>query len=93
LGDPDKDVTISCSSRFVARLYDQKSFEESLTVRHPYSIGEGRGGFARQEVCQTLVWNEARRICFRSGASEGGNITRLKAQRIGKARQDHYQNL
>jgi hypothetical protein len=27
LGDPDKDVAISCSSRFVARLYDQKSFE------------------------------------------------------------------
>ena len=26
LGDPDKDVAISCSSRFVARLYDQKSF-------------------------------------------------------------------
>ena len=24
LGDPDKDVAISCSSRFVARLYDQK---------------------------------------------------------------------
>jgi hypothetical protein len=24
---------------------------------------EDRGGFARQEVCQTLVWNEARRIC------------------------------
>ena len=24
LGDPDKDVVISCSSRFVARLYDQK---------------------------------------------------------------------
>jgi hypothetical protein len=26
LGDPDKDVAISCSSRFAARLYDQKSF-------------------------------------------------------------------
>jgi hypothetical protein len=26
LRDPDKDVAISCSSRFVARLYDQKSF-------------------------------------------------------------------
>jgi hypothetical protein len=26
LGDPNKDVAISCSSRFVARLYDQKSF-------------------------------------------------------------------
>jgi hypothetical protein len=26
LGDPDKDVAISCSSQFVARLYDQKSF-------------------------------------------------------------------
>ena len=25
LGDPDKDAAISCSSRFVARLYDQKS--------------------------------------------------------------------
>jgi hypothetical protein len=24
LGDPDKDVAISCSSGFVARLYDQK---------------------------------------------------------------------
>jgi hypothetical protein len=24
LGDPDKDVAISCSSRFAARLYDQK---------------------------------------------------------------------
>jgi hypothetical protein len=24
LGDPDKDVAISCSSRFIARLYDQK---------------------------------------------------------------------
>jgi hypothetical protein len=29
LGDPDKDVVISCSSRFVARLYDQKSFASS----------------------------------------------------------------
>jgi hypothetical protein len=71
LRDPDKDVAISCSSWFVTRLYDQKSFASShqninklpLTVRHPYSIGEGRGGFARQEACQTLVWNEARRIC------------------------------
>ena len=26
LGDPDKDVAISCSSRFVARLYDQKKY-------------------------------------------------------------------
>jgi hypothetical protein len=26
LEDRDKDVAISCSSRFVARLYDQKSF-------------------------------------------------------------------
>jgi hypothetical protein len=55
LGDPDKDVAFSRSLRFVA---------ESLTVRHPYSIGEGRDGFARQEACQTLVWNEARRICW-----------------------------
>jgi hypothetical protein len=46
------------------------------------TIGEGRGGFARQEVCQTLVWNEARRICFRSGASEGGNITRLASRPV-----------
>ena len=29
LGNPDKDVAISCSSRFVARLYDQKSFASS----------------------------------------------------------------
>jgi hypothetical protein len=29
LGDPEKDVAISCSSRFVARLYDQKSFASS----------------------------------------------------------------
>jgi hypothetical protein len=30
LGDPDKDVAISCSLRFVARLYDQrKSFASS----------------------------------------------------------------
>ena len=29
LGDPDKDVAISCSSRFVARPYDQKSFASS----------------------------------------------------------------
>jgi hypothetical protein len=29
LGDPDKDVAISCSSRFVARLCDQKSFASS----------------------------------------------------------------
>jgi hypothetical protein len=30
LGDPDKDVAISCSSWFVARLYDQKkSFASS----------------------------------------------------------------
>jgi hypothetical protein len=29
LGDPGKDVAISCSSRFVARLYDQKSFASS----------------------------------------------------------------
>jgi hypothetical protein len=29
LGDPDKDVAISCSSRFVARLYDQKFFASS----------------------------------------------------------------
>ena len=29
LGDPDKDVAISCSSRFVARLYDQKSCASS----------------------------------------------------------------
>jgi hypothetical protein len=29
LGDPDKDVAISCSSQFVARLYDQKSFASS----------------------------------------------------------------
>jgi hypothetical protein len=30
LGDPDKDVAISCSSRFIARLYDQKkSFASS----------------------------------------------------------------
>jgi hypothetical protein len=29
LGDSDKDVAISCSSRFVARLYDQKSFASS----------------------------------------------------------------
>jgi hypothetical protein len=26
LGDPDKDVAISCSSPFVARLYDQNVF-------------------------------------------------------------------
>jgi hypothetical protein len=32
-------------------------------VFHCSAIGEGRGGFARQEECQTLVWNEARRIC------------------------------
>ena len=30
LGDPDKDVAIACSSRFVARLYDQKSFASSI---------------------------------------------------------------
>ena len=30
LGDPDKDVAISCSTRFVGRLYDQKkSFASS----------------------------------------------------------------
>ena len=29
LGDRDKDIAISCSSRFVARLYDQKSFASS----------------------------------------------------------------
>ena len=29
LEDPDKDVAISCSSRFVSRLYDQKSFASS----------------------------------------------------------------
>ena len=29
LGDPDKDVAISCSSWFVARLYDQKSCASS----------------------------------------------------------------
>jgi hypothetical protein len=29
LGDLDKDVAISCSSRFVARLYDQNSFASS----------------------------------------------------------------
>jgi hypothetical protein len=29
LGDPDKNVAISCSSRFVARLYDRKSFASS----------------------------------------------------------------
>ena len=30
LGDPDKDVAIACSSRFVVRLYDQKkSFASS----------------------------------------------------------------
>jgi hypothetical protein len=29
LGDPDKDDAISCSSRFVARLCDQKSFASS----------------------------------------------------------------
>ena len=29
LGDPDKDVAISCSARFVARLYVQKSFASS----------------------------------------------------------------
>jgi hypothetical protein len=30
LGDPDKDDAFSCSSRFVARLYDQKkSFASS----------------------------------------------------------------
>jgi hypothetical protein len=33
LGDPDKDVAISCSSRFVARLYDQKSFASSIHRR------------------------------------------------------------
>jgi hypothetical protein len=27
LGDPEKDVAISCSSRFVARLYDQKKYK------------------------------------------------------------------
>jgi hypothetical protein len=55
LRDPDQDVAISCSSRFVARLYDQKKSVASS----PYSIGEGRGDFARQEAYQTLVWNEA----------------------------------
>ena len=29
LGDPDKDVAMSCSSRFIARLYDQKSCASS----------------------------------------------------------------
>jgi hypothetical protein len=29
LGDPDKDDAFSCSLRFVARLYDQKSFASS----------------------------------------------------------------
>ena len=29
LGDPDKDVAISCTLRFVARLYDQKSCASS----------------------------------------------------------------
>jgi hypothetical protein len=29
LEDPDKDVARSCSSRFVARLYDQKYFASS----------------------------------------------------------------
>ena len=29
LEDPDKDVASSCSSRFVARLYDQKYFASS----------------------------------------------------------------
>jgi hypothetical protein len=33
LGDPDKDVAISCSSRFVARLYDQKKSFECHTQR------------------------------------------------------------
>jgi hypothetical protein len=31
LGDPDKDVAISCSSRFVARLYEQ-NLRPALTL-------------------------------------------------------------
>jgi hypothetical protein len=56
--------------------------KESLTVRHPYSIGEGRGGFVRQEVCQTLVWNEARRTCWRNAASEGDKILKDAASDV-----------
>ena len=52
------EILLTC---FLQSRLDAKN--QSLTVRHPYSIGEGRGGFARQEAYQTLVWNEARTIC------------------------------
>ena len=46
LGDPDKDVAFSCSSRFVARLYDQKKYFASshhninkLRVKSEYKSG------------------------------------------------------
>ena len=41
LGDPDKDVAISCSSRFVARLYDQKfcAFSHHTSSKTCYRSG------------------------------------------------------
>ena len=38
--------------------------------------------FARQEACQTLVWNEVRIIWWRSAASEGGNLTCLASRPV-----------
>jgi hypothetical protein len=46
LGDPDKDVAISCSSRFAARLYDQKkSFVSPIITLDPQFTG----------VCHLLI--------------------------------------
>jgi hypothetical protein len=47
----------------VSSVKDGRRFLPIHELCSSLSIGEGRGGFARQEACQTLVWNEARRIC------------------------------
>jgi hypothetical protein len=52
LGDPDKDAAISCSSGFVARLYDQKkSFAPSHhnTKKLRVKLATSRSGMRHEE--------------------------------------------
>jgi hypothetical protein len=61
LGDPDKDVAISCSSWFVARLCDQKYFASSHHNINKLNVSHLDPQFTG--VCHLLI--KINRICIR----------------------------
>jgi hypothetical protein len=91
LGDPDKDVAISCSSRFVARLYDQKSFASSHhninILRVKLATGRDASRVRLTHTKHTYMWVKSKNTttCMQQNASAEYKSATNKAKQLYKA--------